>query len=116
MKTIIEDYIENIVTNHMNIIRKNQCADLLLFCVDILINNAGITKDTLLMRMTEEQLNKAYFECYTEMKQQHSNAEFGLGNGKNIAIAKLNGYLPKDMGRQYAHDGALSAGDRKSVV
>ena len=27
-----------------------------------------------------------------------------------IAIAKLNGYLPKDMGRQYAHDGALSAG------
>ena len=23
---------------------------------------------------------------------------------------KLNGYLPKDMGRQYAHDGALSAG------
>ena len=40
MKTIIEDYIENIVTNHMNIIRKNQCADLLLFCVDILINNS----------------------------------------------------------------------------
>ncbi|MCI7107912.1 MAG: phospho-N-acetylmuramoyl-pentapeptide-transferase [Lachnospiraceae bacterium] len=27
-----------------------------------------------------------------------------------IAIAKLNPYLPKDMGRQYAHDGALSAG------
>ena len=27
-----------------------------------------------------------------------------------IAIAKLNKYLPKDMGRQYAHDGALSAG------
>lgn len=27
-----------------------------------------------------------------------------------IAIAKLNRYLPKDMGRQYAHDGALSAG------
>lgn len=40
MKTIIEDYIENIVTNHRNIIRKNQCADLLLFCVDILINNS----------------------------------------------------------------------------
>lgn len=39
------------------------------------------------MRMTEEQLNKAYFECYTEMKQRHSNAELGLGNGKNIAIA-----------------------------
>ena len=31
MKTIIEDYIENIVTNHMNIIRKNQCADLLAY-------------------------------------------------------------------------------------
>ncbi|MCI6243296.1 MAG: phospho-N-acetylmuramoyl-pentapeptide-transferase [Lachnospiraceae bacterium] len=27
-----------------------------------------------------------------------------------IAIAKLNRFLPKDMGRQYAHDGALSAG------
>lgn len=27
-----------------------------------------------------------------------------------IAIAKLNKYLPKDMGRQFAHDGALSAG------
>lgn len=27
-----------------------------------------------------------------------------------IAIARLNKYLPKDMGRQYAHDGALSAG------
>lgn len=27
-----------------------------------------------------------------------------------IAIAKLNMFLPKDMGRQYAHDGALSAG------
>ncbi len=27
-----------------------------------------------------------------------------------IAIAKLNRYLPKDMGRQYAHDGSLSAG------
>lgn len=27
-----------------------------------------------------------------------------------IAIAGLNQYLPKDMGRQYAHDGALSAG------
>lgn len=50
------------------------------------------------MRMTEEQLNKAYFECYTEMKQRHSNAELGLGNGKNIAIAKLpNGkYIIRD--------------------
>lgn len=27
-----------------------------------------------------------------------------------IAIAKLNRYLPKDMGRQFAHDGSLSAG------
>ena len=27
-----------------------------------------------------------------------------------LAIAGLNKYLPKDMGRQYAHDGALSAG------
>ena len=27
-----------------------------------------------------------------------------------IAIAKLNQYLPKDMGRQFAHDGKLSAG------
>ena len=27
-----------------------------------------------------------------------------------IAIAKLNKYLPKDMGRQFAHDGTLSAG------
>ena len=27
-----------------------------------------------------------------------------------IAIAGLNKYLPKDMGRQYAHDGSLSAG------
>lgn len=27
-----------------------------------------------------------------------------------IAIAKLNPYLPKDMGRQFAHDGKLSAG------
>ena len=27
-----------------------------------------------------------------------------------IAIAKLNKYLPKDMGRQFAHDGSLSAG------
>lgn len=27
-----------------------------------------------------------------------------------IAIAKLNKYLPKDLGRQYAHDGTLSAG------
>jgi phospho-N-acetylmuramoyl-pentapeptide-transferase len=27
-----------------------------------------------------------------------------------IAIAKLNRFLPKDMGRQYAHDGSLSAG------
>lgn len=45
MKTIIEDYIENIVTNHMNIIRKNQCADLLLFCVDILINGIYLSKE-----------------------------------------------------------------------
>lgn len=30
--------------------------------------------------------------------------------GTCIAIAGLNQYLPKDMGRQYAHDGALSAG------
>ena len=28
MKTIIEDYIENIVTNHMNIIRKNSMCGL----------------------------------------------------------------------------------------
>ena len=28
-----------------------------------------------------------------------------------IAIAKLNQYLPKDMGRQFAHDGKLSADD-----
>jgi phospho-N-acetylmuramoyl-pentapeptide-transferase len=27
-----------------------------------------------------------------------------------IAIAKLNPFLPKDMGRQFAHDGSLSAG------
>ena len=27
-----------------------------------------------------------------------------------IAIAKFNQYLPKDMGRQFAHDGKLSAG------
>jgi len=27
-----------------------------------------------------------------------------------IAIDKLNRYLPKDMGRQFAHDGTLSAG------
>ena len=27
-----------------------------------------------------------------------------------IAIAKFNQYLPKDMGRQFAHDGSLSAG------
>jgi phospho-N-acetylmuramoyl-pentapeptide-transferase len=27
-----------------------------------------------------------------------------------LAIAKLNPYLPKDMGRQFAHDGKLSAG------
>ena len=27
-----------------------------------------------------------------------------------FAIAKLNQYLPKDMGRQFAHDGKLSAG------
>lgn len=27
-----------------------------------------------------------------------------------IAIAKLNRFLPKDMGRQFAHDGSLSAG------
>ena len=27
-----------------------------------------------------------------------------------ISIAKLNQYLPKDMGRQFAHDGGLSAG------
>ena len=44
-----------------------------------------------------------------------------------FAIAKFNKYLPKDMGRQFAHDGKLSAGkprgagiifilDRKSVV
>lgn len=30
--------------------------------------------------------------------------------GTCIAIAKLNRFLPKDMGRQYAHDGSLSAG------
>jgi hypothetical protein len=42
MKTIIEDYIENIVTNHMNIIRKNQCADLLLFCVCIFRKNRAL--------------------------------------------------------------------------
>lgn len=30
--------------------------------------------------------------------------------GTCVAIAGLNQYLPKDMGRQYAHDGALSAG------
>ena len=27
-----------------------------------------------------------------------------------IAIARLNRFLPKDMGRQFAHDGTLSAG------
>ena len=27
-----------------------------------------------------------------------------------IAIARLNQYLPKDMGRKFAHDGKLSAG------
>ena len=27
-----------------------------------------------------------------------------------IAIAKLNRFLPKDLGRQFAHDGTLSAG------
>ena len=27
-----------------------------------------------------------------------------------MAIAKFNPYLPKDMGRQFAHDGKLSAG------
>ena len=41
------------------------------------------------MKMTDEQLNNAYFECYTEMKQRHSNDELGIGNGKNISIAKL---------------------------
>lgn len=30
--------------------------------------------------------------------------------GTCIAIAKFNRFLPKDMGRQFAHDGALSAG------
>lgn len=33
-----------------------------------------------------------------------------------IAIAKLNGYLPKDMGRQYAHDGALPQGNQEVRV
>ena len=27
-----------------------------------------------------------------------------------VAIAKFNPFLPKDMGRQFAHDGSLSAG------
>jgi len=41
------------------------------------------------MRMTEEQLNKAYFECYTGMITSTSNEERGIGNGKNISVAKL---------------------------
>lgn len=74
MKTIIEDYIENIVTNHMNIIRKNQCADLLLFCVDILINNSENNN-------YEKDLNHIISEILLLMKNSPERCVFLLKAG-----------------------------------
>lgn len=75
MKTIIEDYIENIVTNHMNIIiRKNQCADLLLFCVDILINNSENNN-------YEKDLNHIISEILLLMKNSPERCAFLLKAG-----------------------------------
>lgn len=79
MKTIIEDYIENIVTNHMNIIRKNQCADLLLFCVDILINNSENNN-------YEKDLNHIICEILLLMKNSPERCAFLLKAGMDGGI------------------------------
>lgn len=79
MKTIIDDYIENIVTNHRNIIRKNQCADLLLFCVDILINNSENNN-------YEKDLNHIISEILLLMKNSPERCAFLLKAGMDGGI------------------------------
>lgn len=41
------------------------------------------------MNMSNEQLCQALFECYTGMITSTSNEDRGIGNGKNISVAKL---------------------------
>lgn len=58
----------------MNIIRKNQCADLLLFCVDILINNSENNN-------YEKDLNHIISEILLLMKNSPERCAFLLKAG-----------------------------------
>ena len=73
MKTIIGLYRKYSYKSY-DIIRKNQCADLLLFCVDILINNSENNN-------YEKDLNHIISEILLLMKNSPERCAFLLKAG-----------------------------------